>query len=110
LPSVVALAFGLPAWAGMTVLLAATLVLLVPLALYPMPADAQRPGIFDAGNDIDDDAVEIGIDHRAWLAGDRAPVIGVPVSHFIASSPVAVRPVITAWHDPAADERAPPRV
>jgi hypothetical protein len=89
--------------------LAAALVLLVPLALYPTWADAPRPGIFDDDNDIDDDAYEIQIHHGTWIAGDGIPVVGVPVPRLIARSQPPVGPLVTAWPGRAADERAPPR-
>lgn len=92
------------------VLLAAALVLLVPLALHPTPADALRPGIFDDDNDIDHDARGIPVDPGAWPAGDPVPAVNVPVPRLIACSPVAIGPVVMVWHGRAADERTPPRV
>lgn len=94
------------------VLLAAALVLRVPLALHPTPADALRPGIVDDDNDIDHGAREIQLDPGASPAGDRVPVVSVPAPRLIACAPVAIGPVVTVWvwHGRAVDERAPPRV
>jgi hypothetical protein len=91
------------------ILLAAALVLLVPLLLYPTWAETPQPGIFDDDNDIDDDASEIQIGHVIWIAEDRASVVAAPVPRHIARSQPVTGPVVTVWHGCAADERAPPR-
>lgn len=123
-PSAVPVAFRLPTWAGMTVysaarsrvaqrlrvLLAAALVLLVPLALCPVPSDALRSGIFDDDDDMDDDVLKIQVDHGPRLAADRDSLVGVPVARSIACFPVAIGPGVMVCPGRAADGRAPPRV
>lgn len=91
------------------ILLAAALVLLVPLALYATWAQTPQLGIFDDDNDIDDDACEIQIGHVIWIAEDRASVVAAPRFRFVRRShPVSGR-LVTVWPGCPADERAPPR-